>query len=368
MLQRTMNVYRASWWQRHNRVNREWVANLLPSVQRFENDIAPRLAGAYGGAWPDPWTRVDVMPYANRVGGYTTGHPHITVSSVDEGNTDYLGLELLFHEASHGDTLERPLRRLVNESFEATGGRRPADLWHMTIFLTAGEMTRSVLEAAGEGDYTPYAEFAGIWGRRPDNTKSEELLREHWLPALQAGSGYRAARCGASRRRGPPERLDEPVTNNLGFVVQPRPVYEVAERSAPVGNGDHAGEQVLAVGREHIARAIDLWRLRVRREGRVERRIEGKHIDVAVPVDLEIRDGLHSIGPLEVGFLYLGEGTVREAGHHIFDVLVGYLVARPGRPATTNAAVCTHVPDTPRWSSGRRCRPVRLRSALSRSG
>ena len=214
VLQRTMNVYRAHSWQRHNRVNREWVANLLPSVQRFENDIAPRLAGAYGGGWPDPWTRVDVMPYANRVGGYTTGRPHITVSSVDEGNTGYLGLELMFHEASHGDTLERPLRRLVNESFEAAGGRRPADLWHMTIFITAGEVTRSALEAAGEGDYTPYGELAGIWGRRPDNTKAEELLREHWLPALQAGSGYRAAMrrvaeawlTGTARQAGTPWR------------------------------------------------------------------------------------------------------------------------------------------------------------------
>lgn len=193
VLQRTMNVYRAQWWQRHNRVNREWISEQLPAVQRFESDIAPLLAAAYGGAWPDPWTRVDVMPYANRVGGYTTGHPHITISSVDEGNAGTLGLELLFHEASHGDTLERPLRRLINESFEAAGARRPADLWHMTIFFTAGEVTRSVLETAGQGDYTPYAEFAGIWERRPDNTKSRELLREHWLPALQAQSGYRQA-------------------------------------------------------------------------------------------------------------------------------------------------------------------------------
>ena len=193
LLNRAMPVFRRHWWDRHNAENRAWIGDVMPRAQSFESAIGPRVAAAYGGEWPRRRLRVDVAPYANRVGGYTTSDGHITISSVEAGGEGNLGLELLFHEASHADPLERPLRRMIRDAFGAISADTPGDLWHMTIFYTAGEVTRSVLSEAGEPGYATYAETAGIWERREDNRRALAALDAHWKPALEAQGGYREA-------------------------------------------------------------------------------------------------------------------------------------------------------------------------------
>jgi len=196
MLNLAMPVYREFWWTRHDYLNEIWIGEQIPRAQRFESQIAPRIVAAYGGEWPEQRLRVDVAPYANRVGGYTTADGHITISSTESGSQGNLGLELLFHEASHADPLERPLHRLIERAFDAIGEETPPDLWHMTIFYTAGEITRSVLRddaELGEPGYQTYAETAGIWERRDDNRRAFAALDAHWKPALEAQRGYAEA-------------------------------------------------------------------------------------------------------------------------------------------------------------------------------
>jgi len=196
LLNMAMPVYRDLWRTRHDYLNEIWINEQIPLAKRFEARIAPRIAAAYGGEWPGQRLRVDVAPYANRVGGYTTADGHITISSTESGSQGNLGLELLFHEASHADPLEGPLRRMIDRAFDAIGAETPPDLWHMTIFYTAGEITRSVLAADAElGDpgYATYAETAGMWERREDNRRAFAALDVHWKPALEAQSGYQEA-------------------------------------------------------------------------------------------------------------------------------------------------------------------------------
>lgn len=124
------------------------------------------------------------------------------MSSIEPGNQGYLGLELLFHEASHGDTVERPLRRLIRNSFDAIGAETPRDLWHMTIFYTSGHLTRQVLAEAGIDYPQIYAEFAGIFERREDNIRAKAALDAHWKAALEAGEGFEEAMVGVARALG----------------------------------------------------------------------------------------------------------------------------------------------------------------------
>jgi len=199
LLNEHMGLYRTFFWDVHNQANRVWIADVIPRALRFEGDIAPRMAAAYTGAWPESRNRVDVTYYANRVGGYTTADGHITVSGIEPGTQGYLGLELLFHEASHGDTMERPLRRLIRNSFEAIGAETPRDLWHMTIFYTSGHITRQVLAEAGIDYPRTYAESAGIFQRREDNIRAKAALDAGWESALHAGAGFEEAMVAVAR-------------------------------------------------------------------------------------------------------------------------------------------------------------------------
>ncbi len=193
LLNETMPVFRRHWWERHDNENRAWINVVIPLARAHEGQIAPRRAAAYTGTWREDRNRVDVMVYANRVGGYTTSDGHITVTSIEAGTQGHLGLELLFHEASHGDTMERPLRRLIRDSFNAIGAEAPSDLWHMTIFYTSGEITRAVLAEAGIDYPQTYAEFAGIFSRRQDNIRAKTALDSAWKDTLAGQGGYEEA-------------------------------------------------------------------------------------------------------------------------------------------------------------------------------
>lgn len=194
-----MPVYRQVFWTGHNNENRRWIDGVMPLARRFEGAIAPRMAAAYTGRWPESRVRVDVAVYANVVGAYTTADGHITLSSVNQDIQGYHGLELLFHESSHGDTMELPLRRLIRRSFDAIGAEAPPDLWHMTIFYTAGHVTRQVLVEAGVDYPLTYAEAAGIYERRPANARARQALDARWKAALDADGGFEAAMLAVAR-------------------------------------------------------------------------------------------------------------------------------------------------------------------------
>ena len=61
-------VYEGHWWPRHDRVNRAWIDDVVPHLQRLAPLVAPGLARSYGGDWPDTPVRVEVSYYANWAG------------------------------------------------------------------------------------------------------------------------------------------------------------------------------------------------------------------------------------------------------------------------------------------------------------
>jgi hypothetical protein len=196
-LEAALPIYRRRWWPAHDARNRTWIESVSPTLAAVEEDMVPRLEAAYGGLWPDARIPVDVVVYANDVGAYSTGG-RLTISSGDGGNRMPQGLELIFHEASHIDPLELPLRTGLDDAFQAEGGAAPNRLWHDMIFYTTGEITRLVLAEHGRPGYKHYGEF-GVYQRGERWSVELPALDKHWRPFLESASVEESARRAALR-------------------------------------------------------------------------------------------------------------------------------------------------------------------------
>lgn len=189
-LERALPVYQEHWWPTHHEVNRAWASETAELLESYEGAIAERLEGAYGARWPTERVPVDAVPYANDVGAYSTGG-RITIASADPENQSPQSLELVFHEASHVDELEMPLRDRIQEAYDAEGSEPPGRLWHDMIFLTTGEVTAIVLESQGR-EYQHYGHATGLYRRGERWPPQLAAFEEHWKPYLREGGGVEA--------------------------------------------------------------------------------------------------------------------------------------------------------------------------------
>jgi hypothetical protein len=188
-------VYRAHWWLEQDRANRKWIAAVSPLVRNRGLELAQRLAEIYQTKWPAEKIRVDVSPYANSAGAYTTLDPlRVTISSTDPRNQGNAAFEVLFHEASHG--IAEPVQAAIVRECRQRDKPIPRDLWHALIFYTTGEvirpvMTSAVTAASGEApgeEYTPYAVREGLYTRGWDAYL--KLLTRFWQPYLEGKSTF----------------------------------------------------------------------------------------------------------------------------------------------------------------------------------
>jgi hypothetical protein len=179
-LERLMPIYRAHGWPEHDRANREWITAVVPLVDRHGAAISQSLMRVYGVTWSSEPMHVDLSVVAGPVGAFSVNN-HITISSSDRSYRGYAGLEMVFHEASHGLTLLGALIEPMNRIAAEQKVTLPPQLWHAVLFYTAGEMTTRELKARGIG-YMPYANAAFY-----DNMCGAGCLakmREHWTPHL----------------------------------------------------------------------------------------------------------------------------------------------------------------------------------------
>jgi hypothetical protein len=179
-LEKLMPIYRTHGWTEHDRANREWIAAIVPLVDRHGAAISQALLRAYGATWPAEPMHVDLSVSAGPVGGFSVNN-HITISSSDKSYRGYAGLEMVFHEASHAlfASVNQSMYRIATEQKVTV----PPQLWHAVLFYTAGEMTTRELKTRGI-DYSPYANAAFY-----DNmcgAGGMAKIREHWTPHLDA--------------------------------------------------------------------------------------------------------------------------------------------------------------------------------------
>jgi len=188
-------IYECHWWPSHDRRNRAWIASVEGTLAEMEEAMIPRFERAYGGRWPDAPIPVDVVVYANAVGAYSSG-VRVTIASGSLDNRMPQGLELIFHEASHIDPLEGPLRSGLEAAYRAAGAEPPDRLWHDMIFYTSGEITRITFEENGEPGYRHYGE-GGVYARGPRWTNELLAFERHWMPFLRSSSTDDGARAAA---------------------------------------------------------------------------------------------------------------------------------------------------------------------------
>ena len=184
VLLEAMPIYRAHWWEQHDRQNRTCAASVRPLWLRFRGQLTKGLARAYAGRWAEQALRVDYTYYANWAGGYTTNRPnHICVASSDTDTCGPSGLELLVHEASHTIPLQGDHQVAVEAAFRAREREAPARFWHALIFYTAGELTTRALHGAELGPYLTYAKRRGFYASEGWSGYGE-AFDAHWRPFL----------------------------------------------------------------------------------------------------------------------------------------------------------------------------------------
>jgi hypothetical protein len=185
-LERAAPLYRARWWNEHDRNNRAWIAITKPLALEFGGKLAERLAYAFHAEWPGGLIRVDVCQYAGLAGGYTSLDPlHITISAADERNQGTAGLEELIYEASHG--LAGGVRDALVREYRLREKPIPRDLWNAILFYTTGEFVkRDVVgkESGAENKRSEPAERFGLVTRGWQNFHG--VLERHWKPYLDA--------------------------------------------------------------------------------------------------------------------------------------------------------------------------------------
>ena len=185
-IETALPMYERHWWPAHDTRNRAWIESVSPTLATVEEQMIGRLEGAYGGQWPDAPIPIDVMVYANPDGAYSTGG-RLTISSVHRGNQMPQAVEMIFHEASHIDPLEQPLRSGLDNAFQAAGGAAADRLWHDMIFYTNGEVTKLVLAEHGQPGYRHYGSF-GVYRRGERWSVELPAFETHWGPFLKSGS------------------------------------------------------------------------------------------------------------------------------------------------------------------------------------
>lgn len=182
VLEAAAPIYRELWWQRHDELNRRWIAAAAQVVRRYGN-IGPRIAALYETEWPREKTLVEVVPYANFGGAYTMIEPTlITISSVDPGNQGDATLETLFHEASHG--LVATLGQQLDSRLRKAGKTPTFQLVHVIIFYTAGAVAAEALAKNGVREYVPYAVKEGLYTRVPGWAHYQDICARDWQPHI----------------------------------------------------------------------------------------------------------------------------------------------------------------------------------------
>ncbi len=182
-------AWRACRWEAQDAVNRRWIAELAPRLDRHADAVGKRLQELYGVAWRQRPIAVDVVATAGWAGADTIAFgkvpTHIRITSRDSGYQGPAALEMLFHEASHEPVTPNgsPISDLLAAASRETGVPVPRDLWHGLLFITVGEVVREVLAAAGEGPYVPYAESNGVFGG--SWKVLHQPLVDHWLPFVR---------------------------------------------------------------------------------------------------------------------------------------------------------------------------------------
>ncbi len=179
-------IYRLRGWPRQRQTNDAWIADMKQRVDRHGAALVRALAHAYRTDWPSKPILIDVSGEAGVYGGYTTNDgpagfaAHSTIAPGGKGAEGDMGLETIFHEASHA--VDASIMRMINAECAVQKVRAPRNLWHALIFYTTGELVRRQVGMAGDEHYMPYAYRFDVYSKGME--KDRAALEQDWQPFL----------------------------------------------------------------------------------------------------------------------------------------------------------------------------------------
>ena len=177
-LERLMPIYQKFLWPEHDRANRAYIAALQPLVDRHGAAIGQALARVYDVSWPRDPIPVDLTVTAGPSGAYGTSEPSAHITIAPSSFREYTGLEMLFHESTHGIV---PLYQWVSQAAATQNVNVPPQLSHAVLFYTAGELTVRELKARGI-EYTAWANAA--FYDSMCGAGCRDKIVAHWAPRL----------------------------------------------------------------------------------------------------------------------------------------------------------------------------------------
>ena len=179
-------VYRAVWWQGHDRSNRSRIDQLLPLVARHEDRLKVRLSDIYRTEWPGPRIRTDVVFHANWAGAYTTLYPtqdHDFEPGLEPAATGESGNPVSRGFPCTDRQGPRINQRASSLAWEAASPEVP--MARRPLLFDGGCCSERI------PGYTPYALKHGLWERAwPAHL---DVLEREWKPYLQGNRRFEAA-------------------------------------------------------------------------------------------------------------------------------------------------------------------------------
>ncbi len=154
-LDRFVPVYRAHFAPRHARITGSMKADLEAQLALHGDAMGRAVARELGGEWREEPVRLDLVPYATRIGAYTNFYQTVMSAAMAEYRDH--ALEMAFHEAAHTDPMDDSLKAVAQAALDRHGIENDR-FWHYLQFYGVGRAAQSVLGP----DYVPYHEATGL--------------------------------------------------------------------------------------------------------------------------------------------------------------------------------------------------------------
>ncbi len=177
-------LFKKYFWQKQDSLNRQWLSVVNTNVAAMESNILQDLQHAFHDSLPAKKIRVDISTYATWAGAYTYNEyfPHIIISSTDKFNQQYLGTEVVFHEASH--LLIDKLNKAIMKAAAGKTVKRNINLWHNLIFYTTGYLLKQAYQARGIA-YVAFYKELNFEARIPGFKLTVDAFDSFWIPHLK---------------------------------------------------------------------------------------------------------------------------------------------------------------------------------------
>jgi hypothetical protein len=186
-------IYRLRLWPARQRDNDAWNAHAKALVDRHETAMASALASVYHITWPREPYLVDAVGEIGPNSAVTHVGPagfaaHIQAGAASLRNTGDAPLELLFHEASHGSSVEGSITAMIEDECRRQTLAVPPNLWHLMIMYTSGAIAWRELAETGRLGYEPYVDR---YDQLPPTERS--AFGRDWQPYIDGKAPFRQA-------------------------------------------------------------------------------------------------------------------------------------------------------------------------------